>query len=481
MDQDTVPAPSSRCAAITIRFPGVLALDGVDFIAAPRRGARPHGRERRRQVDADQGAHRRLRRSTRGTITVAGEQPGLRQHRRRAARRDLDRLPRGQPLHEPLGRRERHARPRAAQPTAGSTGRPSTSRRHATWRSLGLELDTRSPLSSHSIAVQQLVAISRAMVLDAQVLILDEPTSSLDRDEVERLFAVIRDLRDTGRGHPVRQPLPRPGLRDRRPHHGAAQRQARRRVPRRGPPARRAGDQDDRSRARRPRRRSRRPSERTIDRSRPPVLRATGLGRRGALEPADIDVYEGEVVGIAGLLGSGRTELVRLLYGADRADAGEVEINGRSAAAVLAAPRDRPPDRVLLRGPPGRGHRRRPHRRREHRARHAGPARLAAADPPGRAGRGRRRVHDAPWASGPATRRCSPATSPAATSRRCCSRAGWPPRPSCSSSTSPPAASTSAPRPTSSARSPSSLPRDSPSSSSPPSSRRCFDWPSASS
>ena len=64
--------------------------------------------------------------------------------------------------------------------------------------SLGLQIDTRSILSSHSIAIQQLVAISRAMVLDAKVLILDEPTSSLDRGEVEQLFAVIRDLRDAG-------------------------------------------------------------------------------------------------------------------------------------------------------------------------------------------------------------------------------------------------------------------------------------------
>jgi galactofuranose transport system ATP-binding protein len=54
------------------------------------------------------------------------------------------------------------------------------------------------------------------------------------------------------------------------------------------------------------------------------------VGRRGVLEPADLDVYEGEVVGIAGLLGSGRTELVRLLYGADRADSGRIEINGKT-------------------------------------------------------------------------------------------------------------------------------------------------------
>jgi galactofuranose transport system ATP-binding protein len=72
-------------------------------------------------------------------------------------------------------------------------------------------------------------------------------------------------------------------------------------------------------------------AERSIDRSATPVLRATGVGRRGVLEPADLDVYDGEVVGIAGLLGSGRTELVRLLYGADRADVGQVEVHGESA------------------------------------------------------------------------------------------------------------------------------------------------------
>ncbi len=65
-------------------------------------------------------------------------------------------------------------------------------------RNLGLEIDTRTALSTHSIAIQQLVAISRAMVLDAKVLILDEPTSSLDRDEVEQLFGVMRELRATG-------------------------------------------------------------------------------------------------------------------------------------------------------------------------------------------------------------------------------------------------------------------------------------------
>src|SRR5690606_1838877 len=66
-------------------------------------------------------------------------------------------------------------------------------------RTLGLDrLDPRAPLSSLSIAMQQLVAISRSMVTETKVLILDEPTSSLDSVEVEQLFSVIRSLRDKG-------------------------------------------------------------------------------------------------------------------------------------------------------------------------------------------------------------------------------------------------------------------------------------------
>jgi galactofuranose transport system ATP-binding protein len=78
-------------------------------------------------------------------------------------------------------------------------------------------------------------------------------------------------------------------------------------------------------------------ASRTIDRSSSPVLRAKGVGRRGVLQPSDLDVYDGEVVGIAGLLGSGRTELVRLLYGADQSDFGTVELDGRPAK--ISSPR----------------------------------------------------------------------------------------------------------------------------------------------
>ena len=201
---------------------------------------------------------------------------------------------------------------------------------------LGIAIDTRSMLSNHSIAIQQLVAISRAMVLDAKVLILDEPTSSLDRSEVERLFAVMKELRDRGAAilfvshfldqvyeisdritvlrngklvgeYPVGD-LPRDVL-----------------------VTKMIGKELQNLEA------ISSTAEREIDRSQTPILKATDLGRRGVIEPADLDVFEGEIVGIAGLLGSGRTELVRLLYGADRADSGQVEISGESAK--LSTPR----------------------------------------------------------------------------------------------------------------------------------------------
>jgi simple sugar transport system ATP-binding protein len=63
-----------------------------------------------------------------------------------------------------------------------------------------------------------------------------------------------------------------------------------------------------------------------------PVLSAQGIGRKPRVHPMDLDVHRGEVVGLAGLLGSGRTELARLLFGADRATSGQMEVNGKPTA-----------------------------------------------------------------------------------------------------------------------------------------------------
>lgn len=64
---------------------------------------------------------------------------------------------------------------------------------------------------------------------------------------------------------------------------------------------------------------------------REPLVRAIGLGRKGTIEPFDLELYEGEVVGVAGLLGSGRTELARLLCGADSTTTGEMQVAGKTA------------------------------------------------------------------------------------------------------------------------------------------------------
>ncbi len=192
---------------------------------------------------------------------------------------------------------------------------------------LGLRLDSRSQLASHSIAIQQLVAIARAMVLDAKVLILDEPTSSLDRGEVEQLFGVIRDLRDAGVAilfvsHFLDQVYE---ISDRITVLRNGQLVGEHLVddlPKDALVAEMIGRELDDLAAISSR------ADREIDRSAEPVVKATGLGKRGVLEPADLGVYDGEVVGLAGLLGSGRTELVRLLYGADRADSGSIEVDG---------------------------------------------------------------------------------------------------------------------------------------------------------
>ena len=190
--------------------------------------------------------------------------------------------------------------------------------------------EPRLPLSTLSIALQQLVAISRATVTDSKVLILDEPTSSLDANEVENLFTVIRALRDEGVAilfvsHFIDQVY---AISDRMTvlRNGTFQGEFM------------TADIDQSTliapwSARRWGARLARASERRreVDRSGDPVYSAEGLGRKGTLEPTDVTLHAGEVLGVAGLLGSGRTELARLVYGADKPEAGTVRLKGSQA------------------------------------------------------------------------------------------------------------------------------------------------------
>ncbi len=206
-------------------------------------------------------------------------------------------------------------------------------------RDLDLDIDVGAPLNSYSLAVQQLVAIVRAVDVSAKVLILDEPTSSLDRDEVRQLFTVMRRLRDQGVAilfvsHFLdqiyeicdRMTVLRNG---RLEGEYLTSELDRTRLVSRMIGAELAGLDGLGGGKRR---------ERTAPATEPVFLQADGLTRRGAVEPYDLAVRSGEVIGLAGLLGSGRTEAARLLFGADRSDGGTLRIEG--AETALRGPRD---------------------------------------------------------------------------------------------------------------------------------------------
>jgi monosaccharide-transporting ATPase len=197
---------------------------------------------------------------------------------------------------------------------------------------LDLNIDVRRPLGDCSTAVQQLVAVARALDQSAKVLVLDEPTSSLDRAEVARLFDVLRSLRGQGMailfvthfldqvyavadtisvlrngknvGHWPVSDLSRNQL--------VAQMLGR--------------ELEDVPHI----------EHRALE-TRTPLISIDGLGKANVLEPVTFDIGWGETLGLSGLLGSGRTETMKLLFGAIRADSGRVD--GLKGGVPLRSPR----------------------------------------------------------------------------------------------------------------------------------------------
>ena len=195
-----------------------------------------------------------------------------------------------------------------------------------------LEIDcpVDAELGTLSVAVQQMVAIARALDCSARLLILDEPTASLDEREVGELFARLRRLRSEGLGivfvtHFLDQVY---ALTDRITvlrNGRLVGAYATAALPRLDLVAamlgRPVGAAEVEARADHP---APAPRPETI-------LTARHLGRRGGVEGIEFSLRAGEIVGLAGLLGSGRTETARLLFGIDRADLGEVSVAGRPA------------------------------------------------------------------------------------------------------------------------------------------------------
>ena len=197
----------------------------------------------------------------------------------------------------------------------------------------GLDIDVTRNLDSYSVAVQQVIAIARAVMLSGKVLILDEPTASLDSHEVKMLFDVVRSLKERGLGivfisHFLDQIFE---ISDRltvlrngqlvgtevtgeidrvRLINMMLGRELEQEVRSHGKAHVVAGE---------------------------PRLSFSGFGRKGSIAPFDLSIHAGEVVGVAGLLGSGRTETAEVLFGVAHHDSGEAKQDG--TVLSLTSPR----------------------------------------------------------------------------------------------------------------------------------------------
>lgn len=193
----------------------------------------------------------------------------------------------------------------------------------ATFRRMGVRIDPDAPVELLSVAEKQLVAIARALAMDARVIVMDEPTTALTRSDVDRLFALVRALRDDGVSflfvsHKVEEIFEICDtvtvLRDGKvAAEGGIAAFDRRRFAlamtgreildeRLAPPL---------------------PAE-------PPVfLSVRRLGRRGAFHDVSFDIRQGEIVSVVGLRGSGQRELALALFGLLPADTGEIRIGGQ--------------------------------------------------------------------------------------------------------------------------------------------------------
>ena len=340
----TVPSAQSAdpvvdMRGITVDFPGVRALSGVDFRLLPGEVHAlmgENGAGKSTLVKALTGVHR----PTSGQILLNGE-PVEFTAPVQAQNAGVSTVYQEVNLCPNLSVAENILLGREPRRLGAIDGRACRSRAAALLERIGLSIDPGSALDSHPIAVQQLVAIARALAVDARVLVLDEPTSSLDTDEVAELFRIMRVLREEGvailfvshfleqvyeiadrmtvlrNGSLVGEYLP--GSTGRLELVSLML-------------GRESGNLEEVGR----RSGERRPGT-------APVLTASGLGRAGAIAPFDLEIHAGEVVGVAGLLGSGRTEMARLLFGADRADTGTLSTGGRAV-------RPRGPRSMIARG-----------------------------------------------------------------------------------------------------------------------------------
>lgn len=203
---------------------------------------------------------------------------------------------------------------------------------------LNLKIDVKQKLENYSVAIQQMVAIARAIDYKAKVLILDEPTSSLDKNEVEKLFVIMKKLRDEGMGiifvthflDQVYEVSDRITVLRNGDLVGEYEIES---LPRIQLVAKMIGkDLDILSSIKKDRKKGDTAKENDV------LMSFSEVGHTGTIEAFDLDIKKGEVLGLAGLLGSGRSELARVVFGIDKADSGVIKVKDKKAS--IASPID---------------------------------------------------------------------------------------------------------------------------------------------
>lgn len=197
-------------------------------------------------------------------------------------------------------------------------------RAKALLKQLNLDIDVTKTLDSFSVAVQQMIAIARAVDVDAKVLILDEPTSSLDENETQRLFQVIRALKAKGLGiifvshflDQIYELCDRVTVLRNGELVGEYEIQKLPRVELISKMiGKELGDMKNME-------------KNASGTTEEVLLEAKGLTAFGRISDFDLAIHKGEVVGFAGLLGSGRTETAELLFGVTKPEQGVLKLSG---------------------------------------------------------------------------------------------------------------------------------------------------------
>ena len=198
--------------------------------------------------------------------------------------------------------------------------------------SLGQDVDPSKPAGTFGMGVQQMIEIAKAVLIDAKMIIMDEPTSSLGEKEVEQLMKTCRELKAKGIGivfvsHKLeelfelcdRVTVMRDGeYIDTRPID--------------------KWDKDSLIAAMVGRTLDNQFPKQFGEKSKEPMLKVEHLESMGVLHDVSFEAYGGEILGFAGLVGAGRTETMRALFGADKIDGGKFYINGEEVR--IKSPRD---------------------------------------------------------------------------------------------------------------------------------------------